>query len=195
MEPDLETERLRIRRLERSDVEACHQLYLDMGWADATQSDAENRALRQSLVEWSVQNYVQLQRLRQPPYGDRALVTKEKGTFVGLVGLAPTIVPLRQLPSFGRVEHARSTPEVGLFWAVAPVLQGQGYATEAGKAMLEYAFQYLSLERVIATTKRTNLASMAVMRRLGMKIEENPYQEPSWFQACGVAVWPGWPTG
>jgi RimJ/RimL family protein N-acetyltransferase len=189
MKPDLETERLRIRRLELSDVDACHQLYLDIGWTDATLSEAENRALRQSLVEWSVQNYIQLERLRQPPYGDRAIVGKHDGTFVGLVGFAPTIVPLGQLPSFGTQEHARFTPEVGLFWAVAPASQGQGYATEASKALLEYAFGNLGLERVIATTRRANLASIGVMRRLGMKVEENPYPKPSWFQVCGVAVW------
>jgi len=187
--PDLETERLRIRRLDLQDVEACHQLYMDIGWADATLSESENRALRQSLVEWSVQNYVQLERLRQPPYGDRALVAKENGMFVGIIGFAPTIVPLGQLPSLGAHEHARSAPEVGLFWAVAPASQSQGYATEAAAAMLEFAFGTLGLERVIATTKRTNLASIRVMRRLGMKVEDNPYREPPWFQTCGVAVW------
>ena len=194
-EPDLETERLRIRRLDLSDVEACHRLYLDIGWADMMVSEAENRALRQSLVEWSVQNYIQLARLRQPPYGDRAIVRKHEGTFVGLVGFAPTIVPLGQLPSFGAHEHARSAPEVGLFWAVVPASQGQGYATEAATAMIEYGFGTLGLERVVATTKRTNLASISVMRRLGMKVEENPYPEPSWFQTCGVAVWSDRSTG
>jgi RimJ/RimL family protein N-acetyltransferase len=193
--PDLETERLRIRRLELRDVESCHQLYMDIGWADAALSEADNRALRQSLVEWSVQNYIQLERLNQPPYGDRALVAKRTGTFVGLVGLAPTIVPLRQLPSFGAEEGARSAPEVGLFWAVAPASQGHGYATEAGNALLKYAFGTLGLERVVATTKRTNAASIGVMRRLGMKVEENPYPEPWWFQTCGVALWSDRPTG
>jgi RimJ/RimL family protein N-acetyltransferase len=195
MQLDIETTRLRIRQLEIGDVESCHQLYMDIGWADASLSDAENRALRQSLVEWSVENYVQLARLRQPPYGDRALVTKESGSFVGLVGFAPTLVPLGQLPSFGRSEGARFTPEVGLFWAVAPGSQRQGFATEAGRAMLDFAFQHLHLERVIATTKRTNVASVGVMRRLGMKVEENPYREPSWFQVCGIATWGGHSTG
>lgn len=139
-EPDLETERLRIRRLEIQDVEACHQLYVDIGSADDSLNETENRAVRRSLVEWSVQNYVQLERLRQPPYGDRALVAKDSGIFVGMVGFAPTIVPLDQLPSFGAQEHARSAPEVGLFWAVAPASQGKGYATEAAAAMLEFAF-------------------------------------------------------
>lgn len=193
--PDLETERLRIRRLDLKDVEACHRLYVDIGWADASLNETENRALRRSLVEWAVQSYVQLERLRQPPYGDRALVAKESGLVVGMVGFAPTIVPLDQLPSFGAQEHARSAPEVGLFWAVAPTSQGQGYATEAASAMLEFAFGELGLGRVIATTTRTNMASIGVMRRLGMKVEENPYREPPWFQTCGVAVWSDRRTG
>jgi predicted N-acetyltransferase YhbS/RimJ/RimL family protein N-acetyltransferase len=189
MEADLETERLRIRRLELRDVESCHRLYLDIGWADTTLSDSENRALRQSLVEWSVQNYIQLARLRQPPYGDRAVVGKDDGTFIGLAGLVPAIVPLGQLPSFGAHERARMAPEVGLFWAISPAWQGRGYATEAGRALLAYAFETLGLERVIATTNRQNGASIGVMRRLGMRIEENPFPEPRWFRTCGVAVW------
>lgn len=188
--PDLETDRLRIRQLTRDDVESCHRLYVDIGWADPTLTDADNRLLRQSLVEWSVRGYVELARLRQPPYGDRALVEKNTGAFVGLVGLAPTILPMRQLPSFGRLESARCEPEVGLFWAVAPASQGQGYATEAGRALLDFAFTALRLERVVATTGRANAASIGVMRRIGMTVEENPYPDPPWFQVCGVTTWP-----
>ena len=39
--------------------------------------------------------------------------------------------------------------------------------------------------RLVATTERSNTASQAVMRRLGMSVEENPLPEPEWFQVVG----------
>src|SRR4051812_1559936 len=40
--------------------------------------------------------------------------------------------------------------------------------------------------RIVAATEHDNLASIGVMRRLGMRIERNPDPEPHWFQTVGV---------
>ncbi|HWT50676.1 MAG TPA: GNAT family N-acetyltransferase [Caulobacter sp.] len=56
--------------------------------------------------------------------------------------------------------------EIG--WRFHPGVWGQGYATEAAKAALAYGFDVLKLPEIIAFTARTNLASQAVMRRIGM---------------------------
>ena len=85
----------------------------------------------------------------------------------------------------GRVLPA--TPEFGLFYAVFPAHQHQGYASEAARALLDYAFGVLRLKRVVATTTYDNAASMGVMRRLGMRIERNPLPEPHHLQVVGVA--------
>jgi hypothetical protein len=39
---------------------------------------------------------------------------------------------------------------------------------------------------LIATTERSNAASIGVMRRLGMDIQRNPDAQPGWFQTVGV---------
>jgi RimJ/RimL family protein N-acetyltransferase len=39
---------------------------------------------------------------------------------------------------------------------------------------------------MVATTTYDNAASMGVMRKLGMRIEKNPYEEPQWFQLVGI---------
>jgi RimJ/RimL family protein N-acetyltransferase len=57
--------------------------------------------------------------------------------------------------------------QVEIGWRFAPDAWGQGYATEAARAALDYGFD-LSIDEIIAFTARTNLASQAVMRRLGM---------------------------
>lgn len=177
---------VRIRPLVPDDLESCHELYTDIGWAARDISNARNRERRRSWVDWSVRNYEELARLNQPPYGDRAIVRREGGDFIGLVGLVPSFGPFGQLPSFGGAQGARFSPEVGLFWAMAPKWQRQGYASEAARAVVNYAFGTLNLGRIFATTEYDNVASMGVMRRLGMRIDKNPYSDPPWFQVVGT---------
>lgn len=61
------------------------------------------------------------------------------------------------------------TPAVEIGWRFHPEAWGQGYATEAAKAALDYGFHTLKLPEIIAFTARTNLASQSVMRRIGMR--------------------------
>ena len=44
----------------------------------------------------------------------------------------------------------------------------------------------LHAKRLIATPERSNPASLAVMRHLGMRLLENPQGEPRWLQVVGV---------
>lgn len=57
--------------------------------------------------------------------------------------------------------------EVG--WTVRESLWGNGYATEIGRAGLDFAFGALDAEEVVAFTERHNHRSRAVMERLGMR--------------------------
>ena len=52
--------------------------------------------------------------------------------------------------------------------------------------MIDYAFGELRLWRILATTQYDNLASQAVMRKLGMTVTRNPLPEPAWMQVVGV---------
>lgn len=135
-------------------------------------------------------NPEELAALYQPPYGDRALILRETDTLIGSVGLVPSLGPFGLLPGFDVPPDAprarQNVPEVGLYWSLAPAFRGQGYATEAARALIAYAFAALNLRRIVATTEHANAASIAVMRRLGMRVERNPYLEPAWFQTVGV---------
>jgi RimJ/RimL family protein N-acetyltransferase len=46
---------------------------------------------------------------------------------------------------------------------------GRGYATEIGRAGLQFGFEDLGAEEVVAFTERHNRRSRAVMERLGMR--------------------------
>ena len=170
--PVLETERLRVRPLSADDAVAVQAVSGEPhpGW-----------------LEWTAATYGQLEALRQPPYGERAICLREGGELVGMVGVVPSMGPFAQLPGFGGAigPADRLRPEVGLYWAVAPEHRRNGYATEAARAVIDHGFAELGLARIVATTERDNLASIAVMRRLGMRVEQNPLPEPHWFQVVG----------
>jgi RimJ/RimL family protein N-acetyltransferase len=183
--PVLETARLTIRPLQRDDLGDCHALFKAVGWFDPAMPEAEILERRRSWLQWAVDNTRELARLNQPPLGERAILDRSTGAFVGLVGFVPSMVAIGQLPSFGAMRDARQSAELGMFWAVVPERQRTGVASEAAAAMLAYAFDHWRLNRVVATTEHDNLASQAVMRRIGMTVEANPYPDPPHFQAMG----------
>lgn len=61
------------------------------------------------------------------------------------------------------------TREIG--WVFDPDVHGQGYATEAARAVLDLAFGKLGLHRMIATCDPRNAASYRIMEKLGMRRE------------------------
>lgn len=179
----LETERLVIREYTLADLDTHHRLMVE-----AFDSKDTLEEIRQWL-EWTVRNYRELARLHQPPYGDYVMALKTTGETIGSVGLVPALIPWGVLPEFrapGEVEHYRTSPEFGLFWAVFQTHQRQGYAAEAGRAMLKFAFTVLNAQRVVATTELENVKSQRVMQKIGMTIHRNPGQQPFWFQVVGV---------
>jgi len=184
--PTLETKRLLVRPLLETDLAAVHKLYLDIDWVDTSLPQTELYDRHASWLAWTSSSYREFERLYQPPLGDRAVARKADGAMIGLVGLVPSFAPFGQLPGFGGAAKALRTMEMGLFWAISPDAQGQGYATEAAAALVDWAFEGLLLDRLVATTEHDNAASIAVMRRLGMRIETNPQPDPPWLQTVGV---------
>jgi ribosomal-protein-alanine N-acetyltransferase len=191
--PPLQTERLIIRPFTLNDLDDIHQLLdIDLATADFGTEGATSRDERQKWLQWTVMNYEELAKLYQPPYGDRAVTLKQTGQMIGACGYVPSFGPFEQLPSFHlTIDNAIErlcTPEFGLFYAFSPAFQRKGYATEAARALVDYAFTQLHVQRIVATTTHDNAASMGVMRKLGMRIEKNPLSDPPWFQVVGILV-------
>lgn len=187
--PDLTTPRLLIRRLRMDDLDNIHRIL------DQEASDGGSREQRAAWLEWTVRNYDALEQLYQPPYGERAVTLRESGELIGAVGLVPDLNFFAQIPGLGPDLHLQapasvSQPEVGLFWTIAQDHRGQGYAGEAARALIDFAFNELSLARIVATTAYENLPSQAVMRRLGMRVECNPFPEPPYLQVVGMLTNP-----
>jgi RimJ/RimL family protein N-acetyltransferase len=184
--PTLETQRLIVRPFALDDLDDAHRI-LDL---DA-KMDEQPRDERRHWLQWSVMNYVELAKLAQPPYGDRAVVLKSTGRLIGVCGLVPLLMPFGKLPYYRALApDARDDltfPEVGLFWTIDSAFRHQGYATEAARALVEFAFGQLNLRRILATTEYTNLASIGVMLRLGMRIDKNATPgSPPYLQVAGI---------
>lgn len=97
-----------------------------------------------------------VERSRQPERPDYLLaVTRlDDDRMIGFARLGPTGV---------RAAH--------LGYAIAADHWGHGYATEAARTMLKFAFGPLELHRVSAAIGPENLASVAVVKRLGFSYE------------------------
>jgi len=81
--------------------------------------------------------------------------------FVGFTGLA--------VPGFDVPGRAGGGVEVG--WRLAEEHWGQGYASEAARAALAFAWDELGLAEVVSFTAVGNDRSRRVMERLGMALE------------------------
>lgn len=92
-------------------------------------------------------------------FGVFAVELLASGELVGVAGLS---VP-EYLPEV--------MPAVEISWRFGSPFWGQGYASEAAHATLEFALQDRGLDRVISVDRISNEASLNVVRKLGMKPE------------------------
>lgn len=84
-------------------------------------------------------------------YGIWALEKIDTGELVGRAGLL-------NLPGW---------PDIEVCWALAPKFWGNGYATEAARASINWAFTQAGIPRLISLIHPENKASEAVALRLG----------------------------
>ena len=158
------TKRLVVRRYTHDDVP-------DVLVFASQPSVASVTSERIGATEEGVRKYIALQKSYQPFEKDQvfelAVERKEDGRVIGLLGLI-------------RGDHRQG--EMG--WALGVEYRGQGYATEAARALMDYGFNSLGLHRIHADTNSDNRASWRVMERLGMRREaqlrEAVYREGKW---------------
>lgn len=89
------------------------------------------------------------------------------GEFIGFVGLNQPVAGLPFSPC----------TEIG--WRLARPFWQQGYASEAARAALAFAFNDLALDEVVSFTSLGNQRSQAVMARLGMQRAPKHFQHPA----------------
>jgi ribosomal-protein-alanine N-acetyltransferase len=73
-------------------------------------------------------------------------------------------------------------PAIDIGWTLARDAWGHGYATEGAVAALDFAFDELQLNEIVAHTTHMNEPSRAVMRRLGMTHDPGDDFDAPWYQ-------------
>jgi RimJ/RimL family protein N-acetyltransferase len=147
----LETERLILRMINpERDFESWARAMADERTVQFTGGQVMDRALAWRnmaaiIGHWSIRGY-----------GSFSVENRETGEWVGRVG-----------PWF---PEGWPAPEVG--WTIAPQHWCKGYATEAGRAAINYAFESLGWQRVIHVILVGNVQSVAVAKKLGSRLVE-----------------------
>ena len=146
------TERLVMRHFEILDAEPMYRVFGDpdvMRFGDGVQTK-----------EW-VQEWLRLcpERYYQTwGFGPYAVVESQGQNVVGYCGLF-------YFPDIN------GQPEVEIGYRLARSAWGQGYATEAASAVRDYAFYTLGIKRLIALIDPSNMASIRVAEKIGMRHE------------------------
>jgi RimJ/RimL family protein N-acetyltransferase len=87
-----------------------------------------------------------------------AAILRDTGDFMGTIGLQTMRDVVPNLPQ----------PAVEIGWRLAQSAQGQGLATEGARTIVDFAFNQLGLNQVVAITALPNQTSRRVMEKLGM---------------------------
>jgi RimJ/RimL family protein N-acetyltransferase len=93
----------------------------------------------------------------EPGFDLLVMALKQSGEAIGLCGLSkPQLEPY--LP--------KDAVEIG--WRISARHWRNGYATEAGMALLRHAFETLRLDEILSIAVHDNRRALAVMRKIGM---------------------------
>ncbi len=149
--PTLKTERLLLRKLQVSDAEALFDYASDpkvARWTtwDPHESLDDSKAFLSSVIEAYQNN-------KPSPWG---VILKENALLIGTTGFCSY-----------HPKHRRA--EVG--YALSLKHWGCGYATEALKAVVDFGFSEMKLNKIEGYCRINNTASARVMEKVNMHLE------------------------
>lgn len=146
----LTSERLRFRKITIDDFEQLCVILQDAETMYAWEHAFSNN----EVWEWIEKNLI---RYENEGFSYFAAIEKSTNELIGIMG------PL--------VEEVDDVKYVGIAYILNKRYWGKGYATEGAKACLDYCFNVLGVDKVIAQIRPNNLSSRKVAENLGMTIE------------------------
>lgn len=150
--PTLETERLRLRKIDAGDTVALYDCINDPLVRCYTTFNRGTLLFPARLFRYFEDTYLSLRDLHF------AVELKDKGCLIGVCSLQ------FWNPSAGQAR---------LGYLFSPEFWNRGYATEAAQSVLKYGFETLNLRRVEARCSVHNPASEQVLRKCGFTLSED----------------------
>lgn len=144
----IETDRLILRKIKRDDYLEIANILQDIDVMYAWEKSFSDDEVRL----WIDEN---LKRYNNEGYSYFLAINKDDNTVIGVMG------PL--------TEKINSKTFIGVAYILNKKSWGKGYAMEGVKACIEYAFNNLNAQNVIAQIRPTNINSIHVAQRLNMK--------------------------
>ncbi|MCJ8279952.1 MAG: M50 family metallopeptidase [Rivularia sp. ALOHA_DT_140] len=144
-----QTERLIIREFQVLDIEPLAKILAK----PEVMKSSTTGVLSQKKTAVKIQSF--LDSYQKHGYAKYALIHRQSGRLIGYCGIAVEEIE-------GKLENELGYRLDSEFW-------GQGLATEAAKACLEYGFDKLNLDDVLGMVEPENKASVRVLEKIGME--------------------------
>jgi len=164
----LETKRLLLRRQNIKDLDDLWALYRNPEITKYIPDAPRSREEAKEELEWHMNGHP-----RFPELGLWATIHKETGKFIGRCGLLPWTID--------------GQSEVEVAYTIAQEYWGQGLATEAAQAILNYGFELWNLSRLISLIDAENIASQKVAQKIGMAFEKEGRDEKGSFLVFSIS--------
>ena len=150
----IQTERLILRLWKPEDMQPYYEI---------NQDPEVIRYLRGPLTMEQVQDFIPAANAHYDRHGYTlwAVEFKETGELIGFIGL--NYIDWK----------APFTPAVEIAWRLGLHFWGNGYATEGARAVLEYGFMVLGIQKIVSFTVPANTRSIWVMERIGLQRDAN----------------------
>lgn len=146
-----QSERLIIRHCQYEDVDSIIELLNTDGWLTFIgDRNVKDKISAKTYIDKIKESY------SSNGHGLYTVLNKESLTFLGLCGILKR----------DYLEH------VDIGYALMPNGQGKGYATEAVKAILEYAETILNIKTLCAITLTENIRSVLLLKKLGFNFDK-----------------------
>lgn len=159
----IETERLILRELQKGDLQAWFEMDSDPTVHKYLGNQPVNKMEQIENAFQSIQ-----QQYAENGIGRWATIEKSSGNFIGWSGL-----------KFIREEENNHINFYDVGYRLHPKYWGKGYATESGKAALQYGFGTMNLNEIIGIANEENKASRRALEKCGLKFVEQFIWEDS----------------
>jgi RimJ/RimL family protein N-acetyltransferase len=163
----LETNRLIIRHYIPEDLDSLFAIYCDPNVNEYLPDAPVTLEKTREELEWFQNGHP-----KNPELGLWGIVQKDTRQFIGSCGLLPVSID--------------GQSETELAYVLASAYWGQGMGTEAAKAILDYGFEQLGLQRIICLVDQENLRSIKVAENIGMRFEKEGRDEIGSFHLYAI---------